>query len=157
LSPVDGFELSTDRARIPVEVVHAWLAEHSYCSAHIPLDTLRRAIDGSLPFAVYEAVPDGRLVAFARVVTDFATFAYVADVFVLPPWRGRGLSKWLLEAMAEHPELEGLRRWALITRDAHGLYAQAGWQPLEAPERWMERRPLRAYPPPAPASDPPPR
>jgi GNAT superfamily N-acetyltransferase len=145
LSSRDGFELSTDRARLPIETIHGWLSEHAYWCRGIPLETLRRAIDGSMPFAIFEDDGDGRLTAFARVITDRATFAYVADVFVLPPWRGRGLSKWLMEEIAAHPDLQGLRRWSLITRDAHALYAQSGYHALEGPDRWMERRPVREY------------
>ena len=83
--------------------------------------------------------------AFARVITDRATFAYLGDVFVLEPWRGRGLSKWLMETIVQHPELQGLRRWSLLTRDAHPLYASVGFTPLAKPERWMERWTPDAY------------
>ena len=144
MSAIDGFTLSNDRARLPDEDIHRWLSRESYWSAHIPFETLRRALDHSVPFAIYED-QSGRLAAFGRVITDHATFAYVADVFVLPEFRGRGLSKWLMEAMAEHPDLMGFRRWVLVTRDGHGLYAKTGYTPLEVPERWMERRPIQKY------------
>lgn len=143
--PVAGFTLSNDRARLPDEDIHRWLSRESYWSANIPLATLRRALDHSIPFAIYEDA-SGSLAAFGRVITDQATFAYVGDVFVLPGFRGRGLSKWLMEAMAEHPDLMGFRRWILSTRDGHGLYAKTGYVPLGAPERWMERRPIEGYP-----------
>lgn len=138
----DAFTLTTDRSRLPVADVHRWLAEESYWAKGIPLETCRRSIENSLPFAIYEGEA---LVAFARVVTDFATVAYLGDVFVKEPWRGRGLSKWLIEAIHRHPDLQGFRRWILLTRDAHGLYAQSGWSALEDPARWMELRPFRGY------------
>lgn len=137
-----AFTLSTERARLPVEDVHRWLAEESYWAHGIPLEVCRRSIDHALPFAIYEGTT---LVAFARVVSDFATVAYLGDVFVKEPWRGRGLSKWLIEAIHRHPDLQGLRRWILLTRDAHALYAQSGWTALEDPPRWMELRPTRSY------------
>ena len=146
MSPVAGFTLSTDPARLPRAEIHRWLAGESYWSRDIPADTLERALRHSLPFAIYED-GSGRLAAFGRVITDRATFAYVGDVFVLPGFRGRGLSKWLMEAMADHSELQGLRRWILATRDGHGLYAKTGFTSLEQPDRWMERRPIRRYPP----------
>jgi GNAT superfamily N-acetyltransferase len=143
--PIAGFSLSNDRARLPDEDIHRWLSRESYWSADIPFETLKHALDHSLPFAIYEDASGG-LAAFGRVISDHATFAYVGDVFVLPEFRGRGLSKWLMEAMADHPDLQGLRRWVLLTRDGHGLYAKTGYTPLEAPERWMERRPIQKYP-----------
>jgi GNAT superfamily N-acetyltransferase len=130
------FVISTDRSRVDVEAVHRFLSTDSYWSPGIPLEVVRRAIENSLPFGLYR----GReLVGFARVTTDFATFAYLADVFVLDAVRGRGLGKWLVETLVAHPDLQGLRRWMLATRDAHGLYAQHGFSPLKAPERFMER------------------
>ena len=142
----DGFTLVTDPARIDAAAVHAYLVR-SYWAEHIPLETVRRSLEHSLCFAVHEGE---RLVAFSRVVTDHATVAYVGDVFVLEGWRGRGLSKWMMECMVAHPALQGLRRWILLTRDAHGLYQRVGFTPLVAPERWMERRTPRPYPPAAP-------
>ena len=147
--PVPGFTLSNDHARLPYADIHRWLARESYWSANIPFDTLKRALEHSVPFAIYDDAT-GSLAAFGRVITDQATFAYVGDVFVLPEYRGRGLSKWLMEAMAAHPSLQGLRRWVLLTRDGHGLYARTGYTPLQQPERWMERRPIAPYPPLAP-------
>ena len=110
----------------------------------IPRDVMERSIRNALPFGIYEGA---RLAGFARVVTDYATVAYVGDVFVLEPWRGRGLSRWLMECVLAHPELQGFRRWILLTRDAHGLYARAGFTPLASPERWMERWTPDAYAP----------
>jgi GNAT superfamily N-acetyltransferase len=143
------FELDTDRGRVPVETVHRWLSEESYWAKGIPLETVRRSIEHALPFGIYErggADAGGELVAFLRVITDFATFAYVGDVFVRSDRRGRGLSKWLMQAVAAHPDLQGFRRWILATHDAHGLYAQNGYHALERPQNWLERRPVRVYP-----------
>lgn len=130
------FVISTDRSRLDVEAVHRFLSGSSYWSQGIPLEVVRRAIEHSLPFGIYR---HGEQVGFARVVTDFATFAYLADVFVLEAMRGQGLSKWLMECITAHPDLQGLRRWMLATRDAHGLYAQYGFTPLKTPERMMEK------------------
>jgi len=136
------YEISTDRARLDLGAVHRWLEQSSYWANGIPLPTLRRAVQHSLPFGVYQGTT---LVGFARVVTDYATFAYVGDVFVLEEHRGKGLSKWLMEVIAEDPRLDGFRRWMLATRDAHGLYAQTGFVPLSQASRWMEKRPVRGY------------
>ena len=141
------YEISTDRAHVDLGAVHRWLSEHSYWAQGIPLETLRRAVQHSLPFGIYRG---DELVGFARVITDYATFAYVGDVFVLEAHRGRGLSRWLMEVIADDPRLAGLRRWMLATRDAHGLYAHTGFTPLGQPDRWMERRPVTGYVPGAP-------
>ena len=137
-----AFVISTDRARLDVEAVHRYLSGESYWSPGIPLEVVRRAIEHSLPFGVYQG---DALVGFARVTTDFATFAYLADVFVTEAVRGQGVGKWLVETIVSHPELQGLRRWMLATRDAHGLYAQYGFSPLKAPERFMALRLISAY------------
>ena len=137
----DGFTISTDPARLDLDAIHAFLAS-SYWARGIPRDVMERSIANAIPFGIYEGP---RLVGFARVVTDRATIAYVGDVFVLEPWRGRGLSRWLMECVLAHPELQGFRRWLLATRDAHGLYARCGFTPLAAPDRWMERHTPDAY------------
>ena len=125
-----SYEISADPTRLDIALIHRWLAQESYWSKNIPRTTVERAIAGSLNFAAFHAT-EGQ-VAFARVVTDRATFAYLADVFVLEPHRGRGLSKRLMQAITDHPELQGLRRWLLATRDAHSLYAQFGFNPAKA-------------------------
>lgn len=130
----DPFVISTDPARLDLAGIHSFLTT-SYWARGIPLATVQAAIAHSLPFGIYEG---DRQVGFARVITDYTTFALLADVFVLEPWRGQGLSKWLVACVLAHPDLQGLRRWLLATRDAHGLYRQAGFQPLRAPDRWME-------------------
>ncbi len=127
--------VSTDRNLIDVAAVHDFLANRSYWAAGVPLDVLRRAIDGSLCFGLYDR---HRQAGFARVVTDGATFAYLCDVFVMESHRGRGLSKWLLECILAHAALQGLRRFVLATRDAHGLYGRFGFTPLADPGRFME-------------------
>jgi GNAT superfamily N-acetyltransferase len=133
-APADGYEISTDPARLDLDAIHGFLTA-CYWARGIPRDTVARSLRGSLCFGVYHA---GTQVGFARVITDRATFAYVADVFVLPDHRGRGLSKRLLAAIKSHPELQGLRRWFLGTRDAHGLYRQFGFAPPAEPALWME-------------------
>ena len=132
-------EISTDPARLDFDVIHGFLAT-SYWSPGIPRETVERAARGSFAFGLYETSGNGaRQVGYARVITDRTTFAYLADVFVLPEHRGQGLARWLVEVITAHPELQGLRRWMLVTRDAHALYAQVGFAPLAAPERVMER------------------
>jgi GNAT superfamily N-acetyltransferase len=131
----DEFRLSDDPTLLDLDVIHGFLRE-SYWAAGIPREVVERSLRGSVCFGLYEG---GAQVGFARCVTDRATYAYLADVFVLPSHRGRGLSKWLMECIAAHPDLQGLRRWSLITRDAHRLYAQYGFVPLPAPERYMEK------------------
>jgi len=132
----DDYFISTDRSRLDIPLIHEWLSTCSYWAQGRSLDTVLRSIDHSLPFGIYRGTEQ---VGFARVVTDYATFAWLADVFVLDAHRGRGLSKRLLEAVIAHPELQGLKRFVLATRDAHSLYARFGFAPLAAPERWMER------------------
>ncbi len=137
------YEISTDPARLDLDVVHRYLSEEAYWSPGVPRATVERAVENSLCFGVY--APDFSQVGFARLVTDRATFAYLADVFVLAEHRGRGLSKRLMEAIIAHPELQGLRRWLLMTRDAHSLYAQFGFTPLANPPRVMERHDPDVY------------
>jgi GNAT superfamily N-acetyltransferase len=134
-------EIDTNKTRLDVDLIHGYLRE-SYWAAGVPRDVVERSIEHSLCFGVYV---DGAQVGFARVITDYATFAYLADVFVLESFRGRGLAKRLMDTIVGHPRLQGLRRWALATRDAHGLYAQFGFTPLGSPDRYMERLDPAAY------------
>ncbi len=137
----DGCTITTEAAALDVDLIHGYLTD-SYWAKGIPLETVRRSLEHSVNFGLFEG---GRQLGFARVVTDRATFAYLADVFVLESHRGRGLAKWLMETVLDHPELQGLRRWILATRDAHGLYAKFGFTPLAAPGRFMERHDPEAY------------
>ena len=130
------YTISTERGRVDLSGVHRFISEESYWGQRRPLEVVRRAVENSLPFGIYRGGGEGR---FARVVTDYATFAWLADVFVLKEHRGRGLSKWLMEVILSHPELQGFRRWVLATKDAHGLYRKFGFIDLHRPERWMER------------------
>lgn len=132
----DGWLFSTDRARLDIDLIHAFLSEESYWVRGIHRELVERSIAGSICFGVYA---DGRQLGFARVVTDGAGFAYLADVFVVRSARGRGLGKRLVEFVMAHPDLQRIRRFLLATQDAHGLYAQYGFAPLAAPERFMER------------------
>lgn len=128
------YEISCDKERLDVDAIHTFL-EQSYWSAGVPRTIVQKAISNSLCFGVYQA---DRQVGFARVVTDRATFAYMADVYILEPHRGRGLGKRLVEFIIAHQDLQGLRRFMLVTRDAHGLYAHFGFGPVATPERLME-------------------
>ncbi len=132
----DGYTINDDPARLDLDVIHGFLAT-AYWSGGVPRDVVERSIKGSVPFGVY--APDGGQVGFARAVTDRATFAWICDVFVLPEERGRGLGVWLMETIVAHPELQGLRRWLLGTRDAHELYRRIGFQKLPEPGRFMIR------------------
>jgi len=129
------FLTSTDRERLNLAVIHGFLT-NCYWAKGISRDVVARSIEHSLCFGIYDG--GGAQVGFARVVSDYATVAYLGDVFVLESHRGRGLSKWLMECVMQHPALQNLRRWILLTRDAHGLYSQFGFTPIETPERYME-------------------
>lgn len=131
----EGFTISTDPGRLDRPLVHEFLAA-SYWAKGIPRETVDRSIEGALCFGLYER---DRQVGFARVITDRATFAYLADVFVLESHRGRGLAAWLMETILSDPRLHGLRRWMLLTRDAHPLYRKVGFTELAHPERVMEK------------------
>ena len=136
------FQISTDKSRLDVKMIHQFLSEESYWARNRTLEQTKTAIENSICFGVYQ---DDRQVGFARVVSDKATFAYIGDVFVLDEFRSRGLSKMLMQSMLEHPELQGMRRWLLATKDAHGLYEQFGFYPMKFPERWMELSAKDAY------------
>jgi GNAT superfamily N-acetyltransferase len=129
------FLISTSRERLDLDVVHGYLT-NCYWAKGIPRDVVQRSIEHSLCFGIYEG--DGLQVGFARVISDVATIAYIGDVFVIETHRGRGLGKWLMQVITQHPALQNLRRWILTTRDAHGLYSQFGFTPVKVPERFME-------------------
>jgi len=137
----DDFRITTDSTEFNLNYIHQFLS-HSYWAENIPLDTVKRSIEGSLSFGVFV---NNQQIGFARVVTDHATFAYLADVFIDESYRGQGLSKWLMEVILQHPSLQGLRRILLATRDAHGLYAQFGFTALPEPQRWMQIHNPKVY------------
>lgn len=132
----DGYVVSDDPARLDARAIHAYLTR-SYWAKGIPLEVVERSLENSMPFGLY--APAGEQAGFARVITDRATFAYLCDVYVLEEHRARGLSKFLMRCVVEHPELQALRRFMLATADAHGLYAQFGFTPPSRPDRLMER------------------
>lgn len=136
------FTISTDGARLNAEAIHQFLSQESYWAKERTREQTETAIKNSLPFGVYRGES---LIGFARVVTDYATFAYVGDVFILEEFRGQGLSIWLMEIILAHPDLQGFRRWILATRDAHALYEKFGFTALKFPERWMEKTAPNAY------------
>jgi GNAT superfamily N-acetyltransferase len=136
------YEISADKSRLDLGMIHSFLSGSSYWAAGIPFDIVRRSIENSLAFGIYTG---SNQVGFARVITDYATFAYLGDVFVLEEHRGKGLTKWLMEVILDSPVLQGLRLWLLATRDAHGLYRQFGFCELRNPERYMEIRRSNIY------------
>jgi len=133
---MDNVEITTDRARIDVDRVHQFLSSSAYWALGRSREIVERSIEHSLCFSV---IVEGEQAGFARVVSDRAVFGYLMDVFILPPWRGRGLSKQLMRAIVEHPDLQGLKLFLLRTSDAHGLYAQFGFEPIERPENLLAR------------------
>jgi GNAT superfamily N-acetyltransferase len=135
----DGYTISTDRTRLDIGLIHDFLSEDSYWAQGRPYAVVEESIEHSLCFGIYAGTEQ---VAFARVVTDYATFAWLCDVFVVESHRGRGLGKWLVESVVAHPDLDGIWLFILATRDAHGLYRRyAGFETLEVPEKWMVRHP----------------
>jgi len=133
--------LTTDPDALDINALHAFLRE-SYWAHGIPLEVLQRSLAHSLSFTLLR---EHDFVGFARVVTDYATFAYLADVFVLPAWRGQGLGTWMISCILAHSQLQGLRRWCLVTRDAQPLYARVGFEQTQTPQRWMERLDPQVY------------
>jgi GNAT superfamily N-acetyltransferase len=127
--------ISADKHLLDLSAIHSFLAT-SYWAEGIPFETVKKSIEHSLNFGVYAA---GKQVGFARVITDYATYAYIGDVYILEDFRGQGLSKWLMRVIADYPELQGLRRWTLLTRDAHELYQKTGFLEPQNPERDMEK------------------
>lgn len=139
----NGYLLSDDRSKIQIEIVHQYLSNKSYWAKNIPFEIVEKSIQNSLCFGIYD---QNQQVAFARIISDFAAIAYLGDVFVLETHRKKGLSKWLLESIRNHPDLQGLRRWILLTGDAHELYKKYGWHELKKVENWMEINEIQEYP-----------
>jgi GNAT superfamily N-acetyltransferase len=131
----DKYILSTDKSRLDTTAMHDYLSNHSYWAKGRNMEQVLLTIEHSLCFGLYH---DRQQVGFARVITDYATFAYLADVYILEKDRGHGLSKWMMECIMGHPQLQNLRRFMLATRDAHTLYQKFGFRALSKPERWME-------------------
>ena len=144
------FIISTDKDKLQVEFIHDYLSNESYWAKNIPVATVKKSIDGSCCFGLYikknENFSAASQIGFARVVTDYATFGYLADVFIVEEFRGKKLAIWLMEVIMSHPDLQGMRRWLLATKDAHGLYAKYGFLPLDKPERIMGFKPFEEYP-----------
>jgi len=132
------FTISTDKSKINIDYVHEFLS-NSYWSPGVPLETVKKAMENSLCFGVYNN--NNKQFGYARMITDYATFAYMADVFIDEKFRGKGLGKWLVEVMMAHPALQGLRRVMLATKDAHKLYEQCGFTSISNPERYMVYNP----------------
>ncbi|CAN5547161.1 GNAT family N-acetyltransferase [soil metagenome] len=131
----EEFVLTTDKSKMDVIAIHDYLSNQSYWSRNIPIDVFRRSFENSLNFGI---LYHGRQIGYGRIISDFATIAYLADVYVLPEFRRRGLSKWLMEEIMYYPDLQGLRRWILLTSDAHELYKKFGWKEIKSPEKYME-------------------
>lgn len=129
-----SYTITTDRDAMDIITIHRYLSEESYWAKNIPIELVQQSINHSLCFGVFEAE---KQIGFARVITDQTSFAYLADVFILPEHRGKGLSKWLVATIHAHPDLQGLRRWMLMTMDAHGLYRQFGWE--QVPDNLVSR------------------
>ncbi|HEX6226486.1 MAG TPA: GNAT family N-acetyltransferase [Chryseolinea sp.] len=138
----DEFCISTDKTKLNIDAIHQFLSTKAYWCLNIPKQTVQNAIQNSLCFGVYK---DEEQIGFARIISDYATVAYLGDVFILEQYRGRGLSKWLVETVMTHPHLQGLRRWILLTADAHGLYRQFGWTEISDPGKWMQIHDKNVY------------
>jgi GNAT superfamily N-acetyltransferase len=138
----DDFLISTDKSKLNIAQVHRYLSTESYWAKNIPLQKVAHCIEHSFCFGVYK---NDEQVGFARLITDYTTFAYLADVFIIQQYRGMGLSKWLMQFITTNAEVQGLRRWMLATRDAHGLYTQFGFVPPDKPESILQRRDIESY------------
>jgi GNAT superfamily N-acetyltransferase len=131
----DDFSISTDKVKLDVGSIHNFLSTQAYWCLNIPRSVVESAIEQSLCFGVYH---QKKQIGFARIISDFATIAYLGDVYIEANYRGQGLSKWLMETIMAYPTLQGLRRWILLTGDAHELYRQFGWSEISDPSKWME-------------------
>jgi GNAT superfamily N-acetyltransferase len=131
----DQFCISTDKTKLDIDSIHEFLSTKAYWCLNIPKEKVQTAIQNSLCFGVYHKE---RQIGLARVISDFSTIAYLGDVYILEEYRGNGLSKWLMETIMSYPDLQGMRRWILLTGDAHGLYRQFGWTDIADPTVWME-------------------
>ncbi|MCW3085645.1 MAG: GCN5-related N-acetyltransferase [Bacteroidetes bacterium] len=137
----NNYTISTDKSKLDITAVHAYLSR-SYWAENIPMGIVKRSIDNSLCFGVYN---ENKLVGFARVISDYTTFGYLADVFILEKERGKGLSKWLMECILKHEQLQNLRNFCLMTRDAHSLYERYGFKNIPKPENFMAKKVEEIY------------
>jgi len=138
----DGFLISTDKSKLDIDAIHEFLSTKAYWCLNIPKEKVITAIENSLCFGVYHG---DKQIGFARIITDYSTIAYLGDVYVLEAYRGKGISKWLMETVMGHPALQGLRRWILLTGDAHALYRKFGWTDISDPAKWMELHNKNVY------------
>lgn len=138
----EAYTISTDPGRLQLQVIHQYLSVDSYWAKNIPYELVEQSVANSLCFGLYTG---NTQIGFARVITDKTTFAYLADVFVLPDFRGKGLARWLMETVHAHPELQSLRGWLLTTTDAHNLYRQFGWEVHQHPEKIMRKSGIAHY------------
>ena len=136
------FCISTDKSKLDIDSIHEFLSTQAYWCLNIPKDKVQTAIENSLCFGVYL---HEKQIGFARIISDFSTIAYLGDVYILEEFRGKGLSKWLVEIIMNHPNLQGLRRWILLTGDAHELYRKFGWTDIADPTKWMELHDKNVY------------
>ncbi len=139
---IDNILYSDDKTLLQLDVIHKYLSTESYWSKDIPFDIVKRAMEGSICFAAYDK---GKQIAYARVITDGATFGYLADVFVMEPYRGKGISKQLMKFIMDYPSFKGFRRFMLATKDAHSLYEKFGFKQMATPDRFMEIKPFEEY------------
>lgn len=134
--------LSTDKSKLDLKMIHEFLSKESHWAKNIPYERVKKSIENSLCFGLYHGE---KQIGFARVISDYSTIAYLGDLFILKDHRGKGLSRWMLEVIMNHPDLTGLRRWILVTKDAHDVYQQYGWAMVARPENWMEIHDPEAY------------
>jgi GNAT superfamily N-acetyltransferase len=134
--------LSTDKSKLDLKMIHEFLSTESHWAKNIPYERVKKSIENSLCFGLYH---NEKQIGFARVISDYSTIAYLGDLFILKDHRGMGLSRWMLEVIMNHPDLTGLRRWILVTKDAHDVYQQYGWAMVARPENWMEIHDPDAY------------
>ena len=138
----DSYLISTDKSKLDSNLIHNFLCNKSYWAKGIPYNTVKTSIEYSECFGIYHS---GKQVGFARVITDKSTFGYIGDVFIADDHRGKGLSKWIMECIMKHPELQGFRRWVILTRDAHELYKKFGFTPVKKPQNFMENHEPEVY------------
>lgn len=138
----NGFLISTDKSKLDIDAIHDFLSTKAYWCLNIPKEKVEMSIENSFCFGLYEC---NKQIGLARIITDFSTIAYLGDVYILEEYRGKGLSKWLMETIMDFPELQGLRRWILLTGDAHELYRKYGWTDLADSRKWMELHNKKVY------------